>query len=96
MLRAILVLSSVIAMAYSQGAGDAKMVNPPECGLANPKVATHDPTKIVGGNESDPHYYNWQISLMLRGSHRCGGSIINSQWIVCAAHCTGALYLITS
>lgn len=95
MLRAILVLASVIAMAYSQGAGDTKMVNPPECGRANPKVATHDPMKIVGGFEADFNYYNWQISLVWRGGHRCGGSIINSQWIVCAAHCTGALYLIT-
>lgn len=44
--------------------------------------------KIVGGTEvtlEDEH--PWQISLRTTG-HICGGSLINNQWVVTAAHCT--------
>lgn len=48
-------------------------------------------TKIVGGKNSSAENWPWQLSLHikeLRGSrHVCGGSIINNQWIVTAAHC---------
>ncbi|CAD5120578.1 DgyrCDS9143 [Dimorphilus gyrociliatus] len=52
--------------------------------------------RIVGGIEANPHSWPWQISLRAQTQrsytnddygHVCGGSIINSRWIVTAAHC---------
>ncbi|XP_076107524.1 chymotrypsin-like serine proteinase [Mytilus galloprovincialis] len=48
-------------------------------------------SKIVGGSDADISEYPWQVSLQLRSSgswyHICGGSIINRNWVVTAAHC---------
>ncbi|XP_023689012.1 serine protease 1-like [Paramormyrops kingsleyae] len=42
--------------------------------------------KIVGGYECPVHSQPWQVSINI-GYHFCGGSLINDQWIVSAAHC---------
>ncbi|KAG7504291.1 serine protease 27-like [Solea senegalensis] len=44
-------------------------------------------TKIVGGESASAGAWPWQVSLHRFGSHFCGGSLINSQWILTAAHC---------
>ena len=41
---------------------------------------------IVGGADAHIADYPWQISL-LRPDHICGGSILNEEWIMTAAHC---------
>ncbi|KAJ8304275.1 hypothetical protein KUTeg_017858 [Tegillarca granosa] len=44
--------------------------------------------KIVGGSESEAHAWPWQVSLQTSSDfHFCGGSLINNQWVVTAAHC---------
>ncbi|KAJ8355879.1 hypothetical protein SKAU_G00186730 [Synaphobranchus kaupii] len=58
-----------------------------ECGQAKVK-----PRKcfgrIVGGCESKPHSWPWQISLRTsRHQHFCGGTLIKPQWVLTAAHC---------
>uniref|UniRef100_A0A8D2J5S4 trypsin n=1 Tax=Varanus komodoensis TaxID=61221 RepID=A0A8D2J5S4_VARKO len=45
-----------------------------------------DDDKIVGGYTCSPHSVPYQVSLN-SGYHFCGGSLINSQWVVSAAHC---------
>ncbi|KAJ6653619.1 hypothetical protein lerEdw1_009053, partial [Lerista edwardsae] len=45
-----------------------------------------DDDKIVGGYTCQPHSVPYQVSLN-SGYHFCGGSLINSQWVVSAAHC---------
>ncbi|XP_069057969.1 trypsin-like [Pleurodeles waltl] len=45
-----------------------------------------DDDKIVGGYTCDPHSVPYQASLN-SGYHFCGGSVINSEWVVSAAHC---------
>jgi len=42
--------------------------------------------RIVGGSFAIPNSWPWQVSLF-SGSFFCGGSIINNQWILTAAHC---------
>ncbi|KAE8289034.1 Trypsin-1 [Larimichthys crocea] len=47
--------------------------------------ATED-DKIVGGKECTPHSQPHQVSLN-SGYHFCGGSLVNENWVVSAAHC---------
>ncbi|XP_038124066.1 trypsin-1-like [Cyprinodon tularosa] len=42
--------------------------------------------KIVGGYECTPHSQPHQVSLN-SGYHFCGGSLVNENWVVSAAHC---------
>ncbi len=44
-------------------------------------------TKITGGTTAVISDFPWQV-YYISGDFRCGGSIISSNWIVTAAHCT--------
>ena len=60
-----------------------------ECGLPpiSPNVLGG---RVGGGHEAKPHSWPWQVSLQRSGGrHYCGGSFINDQWILSAAHCAG-------
>ena len=55
-----------------------------ECGI--PPISPSVAGRIVGGTEVKAHSWPWQVSLQA-GDHFCGGSLINQQWILTAAHC---------
>lgn len=79
-MKTTVVFLAIVAAAYGQSCG-------------NPAVKP-DETKIVGGHVAIPYSWPWQIEMCFTGasgtgtcSLRCGGSIIDNEWILSAAHC---------
>jgi len=47
----------------------------------------HPNEKIVGGDVADPNSIPHQVSFQFFGSHGCGGSVINENYVLTAGHC---------
>ncbi|KFM59566.1 Plasminogen, partial [Stegodyphus mimosarum] len=66
---------------------------PKDCGNTpiQPKLNVQSPDRIVGGEIVIPNSWPWQVSLQNSFSepngHFCGGTLLNAQWVVTAAHC---------
>ena len=52
-----------------------------------PSHRIHTSNRIVGGAKINIEEFPWQVSIHEERAHKCGGSIILSDWIVTAAHC---------
>lgn len=53
----------------------------------NRQKREEDFVRIVGGDRSIPHSWPFIVALYRDGSFHCGGTIINTNWILSAAHC---------
>ncbi len=61
-------------------------------GAQQPEEFTTAEGKIVGGVDSEIALTPWQVAVMdTRNSQYCGGSILNAQWVLTAAHCEVAV-----
>ncbi|EFB14559.1 hypothetical protein PANDA_019685 [Ailuropoda melanoleuca] len=65
---------------------DPESVEIKSCGTRRSKTPSQS-LRIVGGTEVEEGEWPWQASLQWDGSHRCGATLINSTWLVSAAHC---------
>lgn len=62
---------------------DGGVVNS-QCGL---KLGYQDQERIVGGHNADLGEWDWIAALFNAGRQFCGGSLINNQNVLTAAHC---------
>ncbi|XP_075144916.1 serine proteinase stubble [Haematobia irritans] len=67
-----------------------------ECGVP---VLTRPETRIVGGKSAAFGRWPWQVSVRrtsffgFSSTHRCGGALINENWIATAGHCVDDLLI---
>lgn len=66
---------------------DNRIVTGARCRSGNQFYNPTPQSRIVGGVEAIRNSWPWIVSLQSGGSHFCGGSIINAEWIATAAHC---------
>ncbi|KAM9331537.1 chymotrypsinogen A-like [Gastrophryne carolinensis] len=58
------------------------------CGVPTIRPVISGYARIVNGETAISGSWPWQVSLQDRtGFHFCGGSLVNSLWVVTAAHC---------
>ncbi|XP_075433169.1 chymotrypsinogen 2-like isoform X2 [Ascaphus truei] len=58
------------------------------CGVPAIKPFISGHARIVNGQNAVSGSWPWQVSLQYHlGPHICGGSLINPNWIITAAHC---------
>ena len=96
LLRSLLIgLSFSILYSWGAMAQDQQRPDKPDKGYSNnlqntivPKDSYKEQPRIVGGNDGDIADYPFMVSIEVAGvGHFCGGSIIDGEWILTAAHC---------
>ncbi|XP_044133425.1 ovochymase-1 [Bufo gargarizans] len=71
---------------YQEPNREAKHINTGVCGVS-PLSPQWLLNRIVGGEESCPNCWPWQVMIKYQERFQCGGVILSPQWILTAAHC---------
>lgn len=79
----------LIAAMVACVAADSSRINGPECGKRLQDLNAKK-FKVVGGQDAAIGDWGWQVSMNISGRFGCGGSLINNEWIVTAAHCVSS------
>jgi secreted trypsin-like serine protease len=82
----MLYLFALVSLSFVQDTSAMKYVcnqNDP-CGCSRRPVTT---ARIIGGEPALRDTWSWTISIQNGSNHFCGGSILNEQYIITAAHC---------
>jgi len=74
----------VLALSASQLNAE-KQIGVSNCGVR--PLAPEESSRIIGGTEAIDGDFGWTVSLNSRGSHFCGGVLVNPNYILSAAHC---------
>ena len=43
--------------------------------------------RIIGGQEANKGSHPWMAAIWTDGKFKCGGSLLNNEWVLTAAHC---------
>lgn len=78
-MKFLFVLALLVVGTY---AGTLNLGHSDKCGKGTTSVS-----KIVGGSVAKSGDWGWQVAFKIFGSLSCGGSVININWVVTAAHC---------
>lgn len=51
------------------------------------KLTAEIESQIVGGLKAKKGQFPWQVLIQVDGDAMCGGSLIDAEWVLTAAHC---------
>jgi kallikrein len=58
------------------------------CGNKGPPTTLSRRKRVVGGRDSSPGEWCWQVALINSlNQYLCGGALIGTEWVLTAAHC---------
>ena len=86
-MRGLILLAFLLLVINAESIDDSDRINVNACGERPLATRVNLNDKIVGGEMATIGDWGWQVAMNRNGKFICGGSLINRQWILTAAHC---------